>query len=107
MSKNLEIRVSSKTTDGTVTWEGTVSIPGTRPTKLVRSTTGTTAYNSRASLLASARTFAKRVGFDGITEPAVLAKAAKKSVTATKVKAVKATNPVGNCFGGTNPATQN
>jgi hypothetical protein len=78
MSKNLEVRISSRSDNGTQIWEGTVTLPGTRPTKLVRRSTNTTQFASRSALLTSARSFAKNVGYSTVSEP-VAKKAAKKS----------------------------
>lgn len=93
MSKNLDVKLSEK--NGT--WEATVSIPGTKATKLVQKSTGLSQFATRAAALNSARSLAKTLGFSGIsfrsfeenrviTDQAPLAVAAKKSVSATKTK---------------------
>lgn len=85
MSRNLEIKIVSRSTNGVESFEGTVSIPGTKPTKLVRSTDGQTTYANRSSLLNSARNLAKKLGFEGIEEASKKAapakQAAKRSTT--------------------------
>jgi hypothetical protein len=63
----MPIKVSSKSFDGTNVYEGTVNIPGIKPTKLVRKADGTTRFVSRSAVLTSARSLAKRLGYtDGV-----------------------------------------
>lgn len=75
--KSLDVKLSEK--NGT--WEATVSIPGTKATKLVQKSTGLSQFATRAAALNSARSLAKTLGFSGITDQATLAVAAKKSVS--------------------------
>lgn len=82
MSKNLNVKFNSKSSNGTQVWEATVSIPGTKPTKLVQRATGNSQFSTRAAALTSARSLAKGLGFGGVAEPTVAKKAAKKSVKA-------------------------
>lgn len=82
MSKNLDVKVSQRKG----AWEATVSIQGTRPTKLVQSN-GSSTFGTRAAALTSARSLAKRLGFNGISDQAVTAKAAKKSIKTPSKKA--------------------
>jgi len=92
MSKNLEVRISSRTIAGLQTWEGTITIPGSRPTKLVQRSTGNTTYSSRSALLTSARSFAKNIGYTSVSEPmakTTVKQAAKKSLKSKKTVANK------------------
>jgi len=83
-NKNLEVRISSRTTNDVQTWEGTITLPGLRSAKLVQRSTGNTTFASRSALLTSARSFARSIGYSSASEPvAVVKKAAKKSNTKT------------------------
>ena len=86
MSKNLGLSIKQKKTATGVTWEGTVSIQGMKPTKLVRST-GQSEFSSRATLMTSARSLAKRLGF-GLVETNSKVKAKKTSKPAVQATAV-------------------
>lgn len=67
MSNVLRVRISERKRDGEPIFEGTVEIPGVRPTKLVKSRDGTdTVYTSRSSLTQSVQAFAKKMGFSDI-----------------------------------------
>lgn len=66
MSSSLQVKVTSRTREGSEEWQGTVTIPGLRPTKLVRKSDGSLVFASRSSVLTSARSLAKKFGFDGL-----------------------------------------
>lgn len=79
----LNAKVTSKATDGEEFWEGTVSIPGLKPTKVTRAD-GTTKFNNRSTLLSALRNRAKSLGFESVDygqneEAAPARKAAKKT----------------------------
>lgn len=90
----LNVTVRQRTTKGKPTgWEGTVALPGLKPTKLARKD-GTTLFDTTGALKTVARGVGKRFGLQvEYTEP--VAKAAKKSVksatTKTKPRAKKKT----------------
>lgn len=67
MSKNLSVKVTTRTVGGNKFFEGTVRLPGLQPTKLVK-TDGETTFSTRSALYASARSVAKRAGYAGICE---------------------------------------
>jgi hypothetical protein len=90
--KNLEVRISQRSVQGSPIWEGTVSISGTRPTKLVRRSNNTTSFATRSAVLTSARTLAKTLGYAGVTEPTLALKAAKKSNKKTSSTPSKTTS---------------
>lgn len=64
-NSNMEVKVTSRNS-GTA-WEGTVNVPGLRPTKLVRKSDDTTVFSTRSALLSSARVLAKRLGFSDVS----------------------------------------
>lgn len=79
----LNVKIVSKTDDSAEYWEGTVSVPGLKPTKVTKSD-GTTRFNSRSTLLSAVRNRAKSLGFEGVdygenAEVATARKAAKKT----------------------------
>lgn len=86
----LQVKVSQKTKDGQSFFEGTVTIPGAKPTKLVKKADQTTQFSNRSGVLTTARSLAKNLGFEGIdaADPSVTAKAAKKSVKTKSQPAV-------------------
>lgn len=63
MSNVLQVKV---TTNSQGNFQGTVTLPGLKPTKLVRKSDKSTEYGTRSAVLASARNVAKKFGFDGI-----------------------------------------
>ena len=81
----LNVTVKPKTSKGNSGWEGTVALPGLKPTKLARKD-GNTLFPTTGALKTVARSVGKRFNLDvEYTEPAK--KAAKKSVkTATSKK---------------------
>ncbi len=73
-------------------WEGTVTLTGLKPTKLVK-TDGCYQYSSKSSVTQSAQSLAKRLGTSASFDEPQVKKAAKKSVTKTK----KSTSCTGTC----------
>ncbi len=76
----LRCKVSEKTNNGVLGFEGTMYIDGLRPTKIARKSDGLTVYSKRSSVMQAARGIAARmneeVEFVG-------------SVTTTKTKTTK------------------
>jgi len=92
MSNTLSVRLSSrKTAEGDV-YEGTVSIAGLKPTKLVRRADGSTQFPTRSAVAGSARNLAKSLGFSDV---GIVDASAPAQKTATKKAAKKSsvTNP--------------
>ena len=89
-NKRLEVKVSSRKTNGSEFWEGTVSIPGTKPTKLVRAASGTSMFSTRSAVISSANSLAKKLGYTGSTASAQAAKKTAKKATKS-VKRARAT----------------
>lgn len=91
-SNTLSVRVSGRTNEqGTQFFEGTVSIQGLKPTKLVKKADGSSQFPTKSALSGAARNLAKSLGFNDVnivdtTAPKqTVKKAAKKSSTqATK-----------------------
>lgn len=100
MSNALEVKVTSRKNTEGEWWEGTVSLEGTKPTKLARKSDGSTQFTSRSAVQGAARRFAERYGYSDVdfgaaastTAPA-LKKAAKKSVTKKSVSATSSPTP--------------
>jgi hypothetical protein len=95
MSNALEVKVTSRKSDGEEWWEGTVSLEGTKPTKLARKSDGSTRFTSRSAVQGAARRFADRYGYSDVdfgAEKPALKKAAKKSVKTTTTDSTS-TNP--------------
>lgn len=86
---SLEVKVTSKTVGGSEFWEGTINVPGLRPTKLVRRSDNSTTFATRSALMGSARNFAKGLGYTDVVETS-RATAAKKTTAASKSKSIKA-----------------
>lgn len=89
MSNALEVKVTSRKSEGQEWWEGTVALDGAKPTKLARKSDGSTRFTSRSAVQGAARRFAERYGYSDVdfgakeeAKPAVK-KAAKRSVKAT------------------------
>ncbi len=57
-------------------YTATIELPGLEPTRLVKRRDGSPLFRSRAAAISSARALARRIGYDGITEPASRRKAA-------------------------------
>lgn len=66
MSNTLSVRLTTRKTSEGEVYEGTVSIEGAKPTKLVRKADGTTQFPSRSAVAGSARNFAKRYGYSDV-----------------------------------------
>lgn len=81
-------KVTNRTTkDGTSYWESTVTVPGAKPTKLVKKSDGCTQYTTKSAATQAAKKFAASVGMDWESECATSCTttkaAAKKSPTKT------------------------
>jgi hypothetical protein len=84
MNNSLKVKVKSKTTtDGQETWEGTVTVPGLKPSKLVRKADGKTEFSSRSAVNQAAKNLGKSLGFEVAFDAPAAKKAAKKSVAKT------------------------
>ena len=72
MNKNLYVKVSSRKTTNSETntvdetWEGTVSLPGLKPSKLVKKSDNTTGFTTRSGLTGAARNLAKSLGYEDV-----------------------------------------
>lgn len=73
----LNLKINAKKRDGQEYFEGTVSLPGLKATKLMRSD-GTTEFASRANVSSAARNVAKKLNLEVATDQPVK-KAAKKT----------------------------
>lgn len=91
MSNTLPVRITTrKITTGEI-YEGTVSMCGGRPFKLVRKSDDSTQFPTRSAVVGAARNFAKTYGFADVNfDDAAKAKVAAKT-TATKSTATKTT----------------
>ena len=89
-------KVTSRTaTDGSPYWESTVTVPGAKPTKLVKKSDGCTHYTTKSAATQAAKKFAASVGMDWESECATSCTttkaAAKKSSTKKKTSKSKKT----------------
>lgn len=101
MSNTLSVRLATRKTSEGEVYEGTVSIEGAKPTKLVRKADGSTQFPSRSAVAGSARNFAKRYGYSDVNfidptataakTPAAKAPAAKKAAKKSSVNRSAAT----------------
>lgn len=67
MSKNnLTVKISKKTKGGVESWEGTVALPGVKPTKLTKAKTDDIQFNTRSALTSAAQRLATRYGFSEV-----------------------------------------
>ena len=88
MSNALKVKVTSRKDSAGEWWEGTVSLDGAKATKLSRKADDSTRFTTRASVQGAAKRFAERYGYNDVdygtektvAKPAVIKKAAKKSV---------------------------
>jgi hypothetical protein len=97
MSNTLKVKVKSRTAPtGQETWEGTVTVPGLRPSKLVRKADGKTEFSSRSAVNQAAKNLAKSLGYEIEMNAPNAKKAAKKSV-----KKAASKNTTTDCSGGT------
>jgi endonuclease V-like protein UPF0215 family len=82
---DVTLKINSTTNKtGSPVFQGTVALPGVRPTKLTRKDQ-TTEFGTRAALVNSARNFAKNIGYSLVVDQPTAAarKAAKKAVKTT------------------------
>ena len=85
-------KVTNRTTkDGTPYWESTVTVPGAKPTKLVRKSDGSTQYSTKSAATQACKKFATSVGMttECASSCTTTKAAAKKSSTAKKKTAAK------------------
>lgn len=78
MSNTLSVRVSSKKNDNNEWYEGTISIEGVKPTKLVRPTDGTVKFPTKSAVSCQAKKFAKSLGFNDVDIQDTTKKVVKK-----------------------------
>jgi hypothetical protein len=93
MSNTLSVRLATRKTSEGEVYEGTVSIEGAKPTKLVRKADGSTQFPSRSAVAGSARNFAKRYGYSDVNfvDPtATASKTPAAKTPAAKTPAAKA-----------------
>ena len=94
MSNTLPVRITTRKISTGEIYEGTVSMCGGRPFKLVRKADDSTQFPTRSAVVGAARNFAKTYGFADVNFGEE-AKAAKSKVaaktTATKTTATKTT----------------
>ena len=91
MSNSLPVRITSRNTTSGEIYEGTVTMCGGTPFKLVRKADNTTRFPNRSAVVAAARNFAKVYGFADVNfgeQTASKTKAAAKT-SATKACATK------------------
>ena len=62
MSNTLTVKVSKRNE----TFEGVVSIPGLRPTKIARQTDNTTTFQNRSALISAAKALASRLRYESV-----------------------------------------
>jgi len=65
-NEKLVCRVNRKMVDGNEMYEGTINLQGAQPTKLIKGGSGTSTFANKSALAASARSFARRHGFDDV-----------------------------------------
>lgn len=84
-ANTLSVKVTSRKSETSSFFEGTVSIQGLKPTKLARKADGSTQFPTKSALSGAARNVAKALGFSDVdmidtTAPKqAVKKAAKKS----------------------------
>ena len=72
----LPVTLGTRRRNKTQFYTATIELPGLEPTRLVKRRDGSPLFRSRAAAISSARALARRLGYDGITEPARRQKAA-------------------------------
>ena len=72
----LPVTLGTRRRNKTQFYTATIELPGLEPTRLVKRRDGSPLFRSRAAATSSARALARRLGYDGITEPARRQKAA-------------------------------
>ena len=85
-------KVTSRTaTDGSPYWESTVTVPGAKPTKLVKKSDGCTHYTTKSAATQAAKKFAASVGMtvECASSCTTTKAAAKKSSTKKTAKSKK------------------
>lgn len=75
----LQVRVTSRTKDGQETFQGTATIPGLKPTKIVKKKDGCSEFSTVSAVRTSARSIAKTLGFEGVELDVPVKKAAKRT----------------------------
>jgi hypothetical protein len=78
MVSAMQVRVTCSSDSLGKYWEGMVTLPGLRPTKLQK-VNGCTRFSTRSAATQAANTLGRRIGFT-VDFTATQAKAAKKSV---------------------------
>jgi hypothetical protein len=72
----LPVTLGTRRRNKTQFYTATIELPGLEPTRLVKRRDGSPLFRSRAAAISSARALARRLGYDGTTEPARRQKAA-------------------------------
>lgn len=75
----MRLRINSSTQNGVRRWQGTVTVAGLQPAKLVRQSDNSTYFTTRSAVVSSARGLARRFG-QNVTIDEPVSKAAKKTV---------------------------
>lgn len=94
MTTTIATKVTNRTTkDGSPYWESTVTVPGAKPTKLVRKSDGSTQYSTKSAATQACKKFATSVGMTTECESSCTTTkaAAKKSPTKKKTTSKKKT----------------
>lgn len=104
MSNTLPVRITSRKTEAGEIYEGTVTMCGGRPFKLVRKADNSTNFPTRSAVVGAAKNFAKTYGFADVnfgeqnaqktTKAAAKTSATKKAAKKSSVKTTQtATKP--------------
>lgn len=95
MSNTLPVRITSrKATSGAEVFEGTVTMCGGRPFKLVRKADNSTIFPTRSAVVGAARNFAKAYGFSDVNFGENTQASKQKTATATATKKAAKKSPV-------------
>lgn len=94
MTSTLNVKVTKRKSNGSELWEGTASIKGAIPTKLTKSKSKETVFNTASAVKKAAEKFADNHGYVGVkfVEPTVAAKVSKTNKSATKKKSSKSSS---------------
>lgn len=65
-SSLMQVKVASRNTDGEDYCEGTVTIPGLKPTKIIKKSDGSSRFPNRGVLMSAARSLATSLNFSGV-----------------------------------------
>ncbi len=76
---SLQLKITSSSKDGAETFQGTVTIPGLKPTKIARKSDGCSWFNTSSAVRTCARSLATSLGFASVDVNVPAKKAAKKS----------------------------